>query len=222
VLQVQQRPRVDIQHQVGELSEAVTVTADASTLETSNATIGKVVSNKAIVELPMNSRNVYSLIFLTAGVAGSIGNNYNSMSYPINGATASHPTVQGYTGISAFPSIDAIDEFKVLGSNYAASSFPVQLGQKQLRSPHRLRVSPDGQDDHPRRVGKLLRSIAAAGAWDCVTVRLSDADALGRVGRWYHPERSSEQPVPPRLHDTARIVARAVNASRRQHPGSVA
>ena len=110
----------------------MTVTADASTLETTNATIGKVVSNKAIVELPMNSRNVYSLIFLTPGVAGSIGNNYNSMSYSINGArasmmdtlidgaTASHPTVQGYTGISAFPSIDAIGEFKVLGSNYAA------------------------------------------------------------------------------------------------------
>jgi hypothetical protein len=38
----------------------------------------------------------------------------------IDGATASHPTVQGYTGISAFPSIDAIGEFKVLGSNYAA------------------------------------------------------------------------------------------------------
>ena len=38
----------------------------------------------------------------------------------IDGATASHPTVQGSSGISAFPSIDAIGEFKVLGSNYAA------------------------------------------------------------------------------------------------------
>src|SRR5687768_2229411 len=132
VLQVQQQARVDVQLAVGELSEAVTVTADASTLETTNATIGKVVSNKAIMELPLNSRNVYSLIYLSPGVAGSIGNNYNSMSYSINGArasmmetlidgaTASHPTVQGYSGISAFPSIDAIGEFKVLGSSYAA------------------------------------------------------------------------------------------------------
>jgi hypothetical protein len=132
VLQVQQQARQDIQLSVGELSESVTVTADASTLETTNATIGKVVSNKAIMELPLNSRNVYSLIYLTPGVAGSIGNNYNSMSYSINGArssmmetlidgaTASHPTVQGYSGISAFPSIDAIGEFKVLGSSYAA------------------------------------------------------------------------------------------------------
>jgi hypothetical protein len=132
VLQVQQQARVDIALAVGDVTESVTVTADASTLETTTATIGKVVSNKAIMELPLNSRNVYSLIYLTPGVAGSIGNNYNSLSYSINGArssmmetlidgaTASHPTVQGYSGISAFPSIDAIGEFKVLGSNYSA------------------------------------------------------------------------------------------------------
>ena len=38
----------------------------------------------------------------------------------IDGATASHPTVQGYSGISAFPSVDAIGEFKVLGANFPA------------------------------------------------------------------------------------------------------
>ena len=132
VLQVQQQARVDITLAVGEVSELVMVSADAALLETSNATIGHVLSNKAILELPLNSRNVYSLIFLTPGVAGSIGNNYNSMSYSVNGArasmtdtlidgaSASHPTVQGSSGISAFPSVDAIGEFKVLGANYNA------------------------------------------------------------------------------------------------------
>ncbi|MGH8636476.1 MAG: TonB-dependent receptor domain-containing protein, partial [Burkholderiales bacterium] len=88
--------------------------------------------NRRILELPLNTRNVYSLIFLTPGVAGSIGNNYNSMSYSVNGArptmmdtvidgvTASFPTVNGFTGISVFPSVDAIQEFKVLGANYPA------------------------------------------------------------------------------------------------------
>lgn len=75
VLQVQQQARVDITLAVGEVSESVMVSADAALLETSNATIGKVLSNKAILDLPLNSRNVYSLIFLTPGVAGSIGNN---------------------------------------------------------------------------------------------------------------------------------------------------
>src|SRR4029453_3160192 len=112
VLQVQQQARLDITLAVGAGSEAVPVTADSAMLETSTATIGKVVSNKAILELPLNSRNVYSLIFLTPGVAGSIGNNYNSMSYSVNGArtsmmdtlidgaSAAHPTVQGSSGIS--------------------------------------------------------------------------------------------------------------------------
>ncbi|MFN7937468.1 MAG: TonB-dependent receptor [Bryobacteraceae bacterium] len=131
-LAVQQQARVDIALAVGELSETVTVEGQVSTIETSSSTIGKVVSNKAILNLPLNSRNIYSLIYLTPGVAGSIGNNYNSMSYSVNGArasmmdtlidgaTASHPTVQGYSGISAFPSVDAIGEFKVLGANFQA------------------------------------------------------------------------------------------------------
>ncbi|MBI4893343.1 MAG: TonB-dependent receptor [Acidobacteria bacterium] len=131
-LAVGQQARLDIGMQVGDLTENVTVEAQVSTIETASSTIGKVVSNKAILNLPLNSRNVYSLIYLTPGVAGSIGNNYNSMSYSINGArasmmdtlidgaTASHPTVQGYSGISAFPSVDAIGEFKVLGANFQA------------------------------------------------------------------------------------------------------
>jgi hypothetical protein len=131
-LAVAQQARVDIAMEVGEITERITVEAAVSSIETASSTIAKVVSNRAILNLPLNTRNVYSLIYLTPGVAGSIGNNYNSMSYSINGArtsmmetlidgaTASHPTVQGYSGISAFPSVDAIGEFKVLGANFPA------------------------------------------------------------------------------------------------------
>ena len=123
---------IDFTLEVGQLTDAVEVRADAPLLETTTGTIGKVVDNRRIVDLPLNTRNVYSLIFLTPGVAGSIGNNYNSMSYTVNGArptmmdtvidgvTASFPTVNGFTGISVFPSVDAIQEFKVLGANYPA------------------------------------------------------------------------------------------------------
>ena len=131
-LNVGQQAQVDISMTVGEVTENVTVEGTVSAIETTSSTIGKVVSNRAILDLPLNSRNIYSLIYLTPGVAGSIGNNYNSMSYSVNGArasmmdtlidgaTASHPTVQGYSGISAFPSVDAIGEFKVLGANFPA------------------------------------------------------------------------------------------------------
>lgn len=131
-LQVQQQARVDIILTVGELSESVSVSADAAMLDTTSSTIGKVVDNRSIVNLPLNTRNVYSLIFLTPGVAGSVGNNYGEMRYSVNGArarqmdtlidgvSASHATVTGFSGISVFPSVDAIEEFKVMGANYPA------------------------------------------------------------------------------------------------------
>ena len=123
---------IDFSLEVGDLTDQIEVRADAALLETTTGTVGKLVDNRRILELPLNTRNVYSLIFLTPGVAGSIGNNYNSMSYTVNGArptmmdtvidgvTASFPTVNGFTGISVFPSVDAIQEFKVLGANYPA------------------------------------------------------------------------------------------------------
>ena len=132
VVQVNTTAVIDFNLEVGDLTDQVEVRADATLLETDTATVGKVVDNRRILELPLNTRNVYSLIFLTPGVAGSIGNNYNSMSYTVNGArptmmdtvidgvTASFPTVNGFTGISVFPSVDAIQEFKVLGANYPA------------------------------------------------------------------------------------------------------
>ena len=132
VLQVNAALVIDFSLEVGDLTDEVEVRANATLLETTSGTVGKVVDNRRILELPLNTRNVYSLIFLTPGVAGTIGNNYNSMSYSVNGArptmmdtvidgvTASFPTVNGFTGISVFPSVDAIQEFKVLGANYPA------------------------------------------------------------------------------------------------------
>src|SRR3954447_12322381 len=131
-LQLEQESRLNITMQLGQVTEAVTVEANVTALETATSTIGTVVNNRAILNLPLDTRNVFSLIYLTPGVSGSIGNNYNSLSYSVNGSRTSlmenmvdgvpagHPTVQGYTGISVFPSVDAIGEFKVDAENYSA------------------------------------------------------------------------------------------------------
>lgn len=132
VLQVQQQARVDVKLAVGEVTESVSVTADASVLETTSSSLGKVVDNKRILDLPLNTRNVYGLIYLTPGVAGSVGNSHNQLSYSVNGvraglfdtlidgSSAAFPTVNGFHGISVFPSVDAVAEFKVQGSNFSA------------------------------------------------------------------------------------------------------
>ena len=77
-LQIQQSLAADFTLEVGQVSETVEVNAQAvPVLETTSSVLGKVVDNRRILELPLNTRNVYSLIFLTPGVSGSIGNNYN-------------------------------------------------------------------------------------------------------------------------------------------------
>jgi len=132
VLQIQQTARIDIQMAVGDVAESVVVTADAASLETENATLSKVVDNRSIINLPLNTRNVYGLVFLTPGVSGSVGNSYGEMRYSVNGArartmdtmidgvSAAHPTVNGFNGISVFPSVDAVQEFKLLSADYPA------------------------------------------------------------------------------------------------------
>jgi len=128
--------RVDFTLEVGTVQEVVEVTAQASLVDARTSSVGKLVDNRRIAELPLNTRNVYSLIFLTPGVSGNIGNAYGDLRYTINGArprssdtlidgvTASFPTVTGGQGISVFPSVDAIQEFKVLGA-----TFPAEFGR---------------------------------------------------------------------------------------------
>jgi hypothetical protein len=130
-LAIGQQARVDVQLEVGSVAESVEVVADASLLETVDSVLGKVVDNKRITELPLNTRNVFSLLYLTPGVTGSVSSTY-STGFAINGArnsmldilvdgvSTAHPTVNGFSGNSTFPPVEAIAEFKVLGANYSA------------------------------------------------------------------------------------------------------
>ena len=53
--------------QVGQISEEVTVEANAELVGTRNGTLGQLVDQKRVVELPLNGRMAQSLVFLAAG-----------------------------------------------------------------------------------------------------------------------------------------------------------
>ena len=63
-LSVQQTVRLDFALTVGQISESVTIEANAIQLQAENATVGTVVENKRIVELPLNGRNYLQLVAL--------------------------------------------------------------------------------------------------------------------------------------------------------------
>jgi len=72
-LQVQQVARHDITMQVGEVTQTVEVSGAGVSLSTEDATVGTVIENKRIVELPLNGRNFLQLVALSPNVSYGFG-----------------------------------------------------------------------------------------------------------------------------------------------------
>ena len=136
---VQQTVRVDVPLQVGALGETVTVDGKSTLLNTQSTTIGTVIENKVVTELPLNGRQYLNLVAIApnvnvlspaAGQAGArLGGERAAQSisaggqriffnyYTLDGVSNTDPNFQNYI---ALPSIDAIQEFKVQTGVYPA------------------------------------------------------------------------------------------------------
>jgi hypothetical protein len=122
-----EKARIDFDLSVGDVREQVTVTADAPIVRAETASLGTVVENEQLVQLPLNGRTFLMLASLAPGVALPP----NSQLPRINGG---RPRTNEYLfdGISVlqpepgqvayFPVIDAIQEFKI-ESNSAPAEF---------------------------------------------------------------------------------------------------
>ena len=71
LIQVQQVARVDFQLAIGNVTQALEVTAAAALLTTDDATVGQVIENKRIVDLPLNGRSYLTLTALAPGVSNT-------------------------------------------------------------------------------------------------------------------------------------------------------
>jgi hypothetical protein len=135
-LDVDQVVRLDFILKPGALSETVEVSASAALLDSETATVGQVISNKSIVEMPLNGRNYLNLATLTAGTSPSVGGRTQSEGGSVAGGAHSYQmNVQvdgldnntvysggqiGYEAQAVKPSIDAVGEFKVITNNLSA------------------------------------------------------------------------------------------------------
>jgi len=59
--------RIDVTLEVGEMTNTVEITGGAPVLQSENASIGTVIENRSIVELPLNGRNYLQLTSLIPG-----------------------------------------------------------------------------------------------------------------------------------------------------------
>lgn len=131
-LAVDQVARVDITLKVGPVSEEVTVQGRPVLLESETSSVGQVISNKMIVDLPLNGRNFSDLITLAPattnepayGLGSKVANGVSiggargsSNNYRLDGSDETNNNVN-LPAINL--SIDAIQEFKVQENSYAA------------------------------------------------------------------------------------------------------
>jgi hypothetical protein len=71
VLTVGQTATQDVKMQLGAVTQEVTVTAGAEILNTTTANVGQTVAERQVVELPLDTRNVFVLVTLNASVNNS-------------------------------------------------------------------------------------------------------------------------------------------------------
>ena len=117
-----ERLRLDLMLTPGQLTDVMTINADAPLLRSESGSLGQVIDNRKIVSLPLNGRNFLALVALTPSVAAPPRTSEGTAFPRINGG---RPRVNEYLfdGISAlqpepgqiafFPIIEAIQEFKV-------------------------------------------------------------------------------------------------------------
>jgi hypothetical protein len=164
VLKVGDRARLDFELQVGDMAQFVEVTAGTPLVQSETATVGQVIDNDMITELPLNGRNYVSLALLTPGVMppaqgtgygfrGGIniaGNRETSQQYQLDGVdiTEAMMSVPVFT-----PSIDMIAEFKVSQSTYGADLGRRSGGQVTI-------VTKSGTNEFHGSVYEFIRNSA--------------------------------------------------------------
>jgi hypothetical protein len=137
VLEVSQTATVDVELSLGNVSEEVSVVAEAPLLDVSKADRGTLIDNRHVSELPLNARNPFMLSMLVAGV------NYNGPAiyqrpfdngaiadWSINGSQsrqneflldgAPNNSLVNGNNIAYVPPVDSVQEFKIITNSYDA------------------------------------------------------------------------------------------------------
>ena len=136
---VDQKVRIDVALEVGGMEEIVEIQAETPLLNTSSSDLGATIVEEQIKTLPLNGRNFVSLTRTVPGVlrgipganidgAGSLawrasaafsamGQRPRDNNYMLDGVDNNETWLQT---VVIFPSVDALDEFKLQTSTYSA------------------------------------------------------------------------------------------------------
>jgi hypothetical protein len=198
-LQVDQARELDFTLSPASVSTTVTVAGDAVAAETTNPSLGQVITSQQVSQLPLNGRDFVQLATLTAGATaetnpnsfftsgsdsevaarGSFslsvgGSRPNSTDWLLDGVDNNELTSGG---IGIFSSIDDIQEFKVLTYTYSAE-FGTRAG------PTVLVTTKSGSNDLHGSLFEFVRNtdLDAKGDFDTTTPKFNLNQFGGSLG----------------------------------------
>src|SRR5581483_6725272 len=133
-LQVDQTVNLRIRLEVGAPTETVEVTGAAPLVDSATSSLGQVIQNQQIINLPLNGRNPFALGLLSGnttpmfGMGSNLpfiagGGRFSANEVTLDGVdnnTVSNAGNIGRNGIAVVPSVDAVQEFKVKTSTFSA------------------------------------------------------------------------------------------------------
>ncbi|MFB3923263.1 MAG: carboxypeptidase regulatory-like domain-containing protein [Terriglobia bacterium] len=133
-LQVNQTAALDVALQLGDVAQAIEVTAQATLLQTETSSQGQVVEQRRLADLPLDGRNPIALVALVAGAttvnAPAILEGYRGGGWAsVNGGRIwdnaylfdgdNYRGIYGNTALN-YPNPDALEEFKLITHNFSA------------------------------------------------------------------------------------------------------
>jgi len=126
-----QRLELDIQLEVGAVSESVTVTGSATILETRTSDVAQLVEAKAVEDLPLGDRRSLNLIQMTGAAVfigydsgqkpnfSLAGSRQQSQMFWIDGGTGQNMRL-GVGQVDLDPPVETVAEVKIMANSYAA------------------------------------------------------------------------------------------------------
>src|SRR5574340_473799 len=158
VLQVADMKQVDAVLEIGQVSETVTVTAEAALIDTTAATSGTVIEADVVTEMPVMSRIPFQLATISPGVQAVDQNNNVAMMWSkdatsairVNGGRDNRSNEflldgmpnQNRDKVAFIPPADAVAEFRIMSNAYDA-----QYG-RQAGGTLNVSVKAGGKDYH--------------------------------------------------------------------------
>ena len=124
---------VDIQLEIGEITENIEVTGSAPLLETKNTTVGQFIERTTVAQMPVGSRQAGQLIKLAGNVTfatsgdglydlpffSMAGGRSRNQMWHFDGVVVQKMAL-GIAQLNLNPPVDSLREFKVESNNYAA------------------------------------------------------------------------------------------------------